>query len=201
VPGSRELIGVAVLVAVVLAGGVAGVLAADDRPSRPPADGVDVGFLRDMIDHHEQAVLLSLLALRNGASPPIRDAAVDVIASQREEIGTMEGWLTMWGHERGQPTRRAMTWMGMDSAVQDMPGMAGRPQLEALTAATGQELDALFLSLMIDHHEGGIHMGEHAARTASDGHVRFLATQIARNQQREIRHLRAMQEGLAAAEG
>lgn len=190
---------IAALLVVVLAGGVAAAVVDDDGHPRPAHDSVDVGFLQDMIDHHEQAVLLSLITLRQQPSPAVRDAAVDVIASQREEIGTMEGWLTMWGYERGQPSRPVMAWMGMPTDLDAMPGLARPEEVAALAAADGPAVDALFLDLMIVHHEGGIHMAEHASRHVGRAHVRFLASQMARNQRAEIRHMRTIEEAMAAA--
>lgn len=193
----RRELALAVLAAAVLVAGVL-VVAVDDGADDPPGvDSVDVGFLQDMIDHHEQAVLLSLIALRNEPSGAVRDLAIDVIASQREEIGKMEGWLILWGHERGQPSRQAMAWMGMRSTPATMPGMATRDELAALEAARGAALDDLFLTLMIVHHEGGIHMAEPASQEAEVDHVRFLAARIAQDQLREIRHMVAVQEAIA----
>jgi uncharacterized protein (DUF305 family) len=47
----------------------------------------------------------------------------------------------------------------------------------------------LFLTLMIDHHRGGVHMASYAAEHAGDEDVRQLAARIARNQEMEIEEL------------
>ena len=168
----------------------------DGDDDRPAEDSVDVGFLQDMVDHHEQAVLLALLVLRGSPSDTVRNFAVDVIASQRHELGLMDGWLTVWGLERGAPGRTAMGWMGMPTPVAAMPGMAGPEDLDALSKASGAELDRLFLRLMLDHHRGGIHMGEFAAAEAGNDHVRWLGGQIRTNQLREIRDMEAVLAGI-----
>ena len=180
---ARTLAAVMGVVALAAVGALVGarVVDADDGPT-----AVDVGFLRDMLDHHEQANLMALLALGRDPSPVARNLAVDVLASQRYEIGLMEGWLIDWGVERGAPTRDAMAWMGMHVVPAEMPGMASQAQLNTLNTLSGDELDDAFFELMIGHHQGGIHMAEAAAKSATNPHVRWIAKAIARNQRREI---------------
>ena len=67
-------------------------------------------------------------------------------------------------------------------------------QLDQLQAASGAELDAMFLDLMADHHRGGLHMSEYAFGNAGDAGVRELAARIARNQAGEINEYRALAE-------
>jgi uncharacterized protein (DUF305 family) len=180
--------------AAVMAGAVvvaAGRVGAD----RPDHGRVDIGFLQDMIDHHEQANQLSAIALRGDASSPVANLALDVVAAQRYEIGVMEGWLIEWGLERGEPTRVAMAWMGMSVAPATMPGMAAPADVDALTRLSGAALDVRYLELLLDHHRGGLHMSDAAATSARNPHVRWLAGQMATNQRREIREIETLLAG------
>lgn len=95
VPRRRSAIALGgLLVAVVLVAGVV------------TESSVEVGFLRDMVDHHEQAVRMSLLVIPlDGVSPAVRDVAVGVIASQRHDVGRMEAWLDDWQAGGGAPSR------------------------------------------------------------------------------------------------
>jgi uncharacterized protein (DUF305 family) len=68
--------------------------------------------------------------------------------------------------------------------------MATEAQLDELQAATRAAADALFVELMAAHHEGGIHMAEHAAEHGSRADVRSLAERMAANQRGEIVDLR-----------
>src|SRR6185436_13410538 len=72
---------------------------------------VDVGFLQDMIDHHDQAVELSLLELSDGSDPTARHFAQETIIFQRREIGIMETLLANGGEIRGEVPRDVMGWM------------------------------------------------------------------------------------------
>jgi uncharacterized protein (DUF305 family) len=195
-PSRRALLSWLVAGALVAASAGAGWAAAQRSDAAPGASSVDVGFLRDMSDHHDQAVQLSLLVLANGESAALKGFATDTIASQRYEIGLMDARLQDWGHGRGSSSRPAMAWMGHPTAVEEMPGMASAADLAALAAARGGEADALFVRLMVEHHEGGIHMAQHAWRHAERAVVRDLAEVIAKVQRIEIRDLLRTRDAL-----
>lgn len=183
--------------AVVLVAGIvliAGVTQLGSDGARPSA--VDVGFLQDMIDHHDQAVQMAVIELANGSSSVPRDFAGDVIASQRYEIGLMDARLQDWHVDRGAPTRDVMTWMGMRVSHQEMPGLASQASLDQLARAAGSDADALFLRLMIEHHRGGIHMADYAAANARDARVRDLAKRMSQTQSLEIGEMQAAQTQL-----
>lgn len=62
----------------------------------------DVRFMTGMIGHHAQALIMSEMAPRNGASPAVRRLAARIINAQRDEIATMQRWLEV----RGEPVPR-----------------------------------------------------------------------------------------------
>jgi uncharacterized protein (DUF305 family) len=172
--------------AVGLLGLVAGWVVA--QPDRPSESGADVGFLRDMIDHHDQAVYMAQITIaKPGTDPTVRAFALEVMIDQRWEIGRMDAWLDDWGILRGDPDRRAMTWMGMNTTVGDMPGMQPDDEVQQLLDATGEDANRLFLTMMRDHHQGGVHMAKDAEEHAKVKKVRELATTMATNQATEIR--------------
>jgi uncharacterized protein (DUF305 family) len=159
------------------------------RPDVPGETSVDVGFLRDMIDHHDQGVAIGQLVARADIDPIVAGFGQEVVILQRWEVGKMDAWLADWGHARGDLDRRdIMGWMGSPPLrVADMPGMQPEERLEALEAATGVEKERLFLTMMRAHHEGGVHMAEYAAEHASTEKVRDFAEFVATNQRKEVR--------------
>ena len=179
-----KVIGVAVAVAVVA---VVLALLLADRFSVPAEDSVDVGFLHDMTDHHEQAIRMAVLGVENAEDIEIQRYAREVIIAQQWDIGYMSALLDEWGLGRGDPDRDTMVWMDMPTSVENMPGMASTEDFEAFVDAQGAEADAWFLQLMTEHHRGGIHMAEEAATTASDRRVRDLAAQMEAGQRAELR--------------
>ena len=136
---------------------------------------VDVGFLQDMRAHHDQAVSMAFTYLEKPAGeqdPVLRSIAKTIIADQQFENGYMVGLLLDMGADPANETGQAMAWMDQPVPLERMPGMATQAQLDELQAATGAEADALFVELMAAHHEGGIHMAEHAAEHGSRADVR-----------------------------
>lgn len=158
-----------------------GTRSASDRGS-----AADVGFLHDMIAHHEQAVEMSRTALAGDLPPGVESFAIEVVADQQYETGLMETVLRRWGQSRQTADGEAMAWMGEAVDVERMPGMASAADLDRLADARGDEAGALWLALMTNHHLGGVHMAEAALERADDPVVRDLAERTARNQRIEV---------------
>jgi uncharacterized protein (DUF305 family) len=190
--GSRGLR--AVLLALIgtgllLLGGALAVAFGIGRDAPPAADSVDVGFARDMSAHHLQGVEMANLALQNSTDDAVRGLAFDIAETQQNQVGRMQGWLSLWGHSITGGEQ--MAWMstgehaGHDmSSMGDgpMPGMASDEELAQLRSATGNDFDVLFLQLMTRHHQGGLDMAEHAEANAQEPAVRTLARTIAKSQ-------------------
>lgn len=158
----------------------------DARTDYPGADSADVGFLYDMVAHHEQAVLLSAIELARGEDPNALATATEILRSQSYEIGLMEMRLGTFGHDPKARPALAMEWMDDPTSHDSMPGMATAVELDAFRAADGSRADALFYALMIDHHKGGVAMASHAAGHADDDWVVGAAESMARIQSGEI---------------
>lgn len=166
-----------------------------ERSDAPPGpSSADVGFLQDMMSHHQQALALSTSELLNGEAPEVLLFAREILQQQSYEMGLMDRQLDEWGFSTQERPARAMEWMDMPVAPEEMPGMASDDELAALGDAEGTRADALFLALMQDHHRGGVAMAEAAAEQASDPWVRELAERFARNQAMEIAEMTAARE-------
>jgi uncharacterized protein (DUF305 family) len=112
-----------------------------------------------MISHHAQAIAMSRWAPTHGASPSVRVLAERIINAQQDEIATMQRWL----RDRHQPVPEpdpagVKMMMGGAEHVMLMPGMLTENQMRELDAARGPNFDRLFLSFMIQHHQGAIAM-------------------------------------------
>jgi uncharacterized protein (DUF305 family) len=177
---------VVVLACAFLAGAVG--YAVGVRQEKVPSNAVDVGFLTDMSDHHDQAVTMALSTYNRTTDPTIRSFAQDVLIFQRYELGIMSAYLEERGAVRPDfdPERPAMGWMGHAMPAGTMTGMATDEQLAALQSATGRDLDLMFLDLMSAHHRGGLEMADYAADHAADPNVQALAARMASLQRSEI---------------
>ena len=151
-------------------------------PRPPDGDSVDAGFARDMRTHHAQAVVMSEIVRDRSADPGLRYLTNDIIVGQQTQIGEMTGWLEAWGLSREGPP--PMAWMGHPSGA--MPGMAPEGEVSRLAQLPPDEMDRLFLQLMIRHHQGGLVMAEAALASARRSEVLGLASNIVATQREEI---------------
>ena len=124
----------------------------------PPATAADIHFFSGMIRHHAQAVLMAGWAPSHGASESLRALCERIVVGQRDEIALASRWL----RARNEPVPETdashdmMPMAGMDHML--MPGMLTPDQLGQLDRARGTEFDRLFLTFMIQHHQGAITM-------------------------------------------
>ncbi|MFF0200284.1 DUF305 domain-containing protein [Streptomyces sp. NPDC005017] len=156
--------------------------AAEQRAEDDTPNSADVSYVRMMIEHHQQALEMSELAPKQAESAQVKRLAERITAAQGPEIGAMKGWLT--AHD--QPERGE----GHDHAA--MAGMATEAQLTKLRAARGEDFDALFLQLMITHHEGAITMATDVKAQGNNIQVEEMADDVVAQQTSEISRMRDM---------
>ena len=116
-----------------------------------PHSQTDVAFVRDMLHHHAQALVMTGFVEERTSDSGIRLLAERMRISQEDEMGQLETWL----QTRGEPVRDPDAAHGAHAL---MPGMLTEEELAALEAAEGDAFDVLFLQSMIRHHEGALLM-------------------------------------------
>lgn len=188
--------------ALLVLGGAGAVAVGLGRQAPPSASSVDAGFSYDMSRHHLQAVQMADLVATHSSDPLIRSLGFDIAHTQLDQVGRMQGWLSLWGLPVTDPNP-PMAWMGgmppsgsdmadiagmSGTAVQGalMPGMATEAELDHLASMSGTPFDVEFLRLMIRHHEGGLSMAQQGAAHAQLAPVRELARSIAQTQTAEV---------------
>lgn len=151
---------------------------------------VDATFARDMIPHHEQAIVMSDIVLaKDGIDPRVSELAEQIKAAQNPEIETMRGWLAQWGTDSapsGHEGHDMSGEMSGDMSAHEEMGMMTEQQLEQLRQAQGAEASRLFLDGMIAHHEGAVRMAQTEIDGGQSEAARQLANDIVDTQQREI---------------
>ena len=155
----------------------------------------DVEFMSGMIGHHSQALVMAKMAPTHGASPAIQRLAERIINAQEDEIATMERWL----RERGQPVPDAAAAHAHAGHSAAMPGMLTPEQLKQLDAARGPTFDRLFLTFMIQHHNGAISMLEQlfASHGSAQNDVVFkFASDMSADQSTEVARMLTMFDDL-----
>ena len=137
--------------------------------------GSDAMFLQMMIPHHEQAVVMSDLALSTSKDADVLKLAKQIRDAQAPEIIKMQGWLSDAG----------LSQDAGHSMGDGMGGMLSDSEISTLKGSTGKVFDRLFLTGMIAHHEGAINMVM-MIENSSNSDVNKLGQEIVNSQTAEI---------------
>jgi uncharacterized protein (DUF305 family) len=183
-------------------------LPASTTGTLPPASPAEAEFMRGMIMHHAQAVEMTALIPSHTENEDLRLLGARISTSQTDEIKFMKRWLAA----RGEPISMAMAGMPdhpMTTADRSghpmalMPGMLTPEQMEGLRKAKGADFDRLFLTGMIQHHDGALIMVKDLFDTAGagqDAEVFDFANDADNTQRAEIRIMQTMLEKKAPEE-
>ncbi len=145
------------------------ILPSSTRAKLPPQSVKDVEFMQGMIHHHAQAVEMTAMIEGRTTNPSIRLIGVRISRSQMDEMDFMKRWLQL----RDEPPEHKMPTATNAHSHSDhemlMPGMLTAKQMDALKKSKGAEFDRLFLSGMIQHHNGALIMVRELFDTAGAG--------------------------------
>jgi uncharacterized protein (DUF305 family) len=67
-----------------------------DMDALKTASDFDKEFVRQMVPHHQMAVMMAQMASGRSTRPEIRTLAQSIIKSQNAEIAQMKGWQQDW---------------------------------------------------------------------------------------------------------
>ena len=150
--------------------------------------------MQGMVMHHAQAVEMTALIESHTDNKDLRLLGARISQSQSDEMKFMKRWLEARG-EPVQPPMPDMPGMDMSSHQMLMPGMLTPKQMDALRKAKGAEFDHLFLTGMIQHHNGALIMVKDLFDTAGAGQDAELfnfATDVDSGQRAEIKIMQNM---------
>ncbi|MET7773363.1 DUF305 domain-containing protein [Nocardia sp. NPDC005366] len=160
----------------------------------------DVRFAQDMIGHHNQAVQMAALAPGRSTDQAVLELAVRIQQAQGPEVTTMTGWLQTWGSATATVTATATSMPGMGHGATPMPsmghsampGMMSLEQMSRLAGVGGTDFDRMWLTMMIEHHQGAIEMARTELAQGANPDAKKLAQKIIDDQQTEITQMQAM---------
>jgi uncharacterized protein (DUF305 family) len=137
----------------------------------------EIHWLSMMIEHHQSAIDMSMLAAGNAQHQEVKDLAQKIIADQTREITDMTGWLQQW-HNTAP----------MKGMMHEMPGM-GMAEMMNLKNLKGDNFDRQFLTMMRMHHMGAVHMAEMVPSRATHSELKTLGQNIITSQSAEIKQM------------
>ena len=150
----------------------------------------DLQFIDQMIIHHQGAIMSAEHMIAGSERPELRQLSENIQTSQAEQIEQMRAWREEWYPDAGptfemDPTQ--MSEMMGDNQMQEMMGTEGT--------------DAMFLRMMIPHHQLAIDMSEQALDNAEHPELKELAQQIIDEQSAEIELMEGYLERIEAGNG
>lgn len=159
----------------------------------------DVGFATDMIPHHAQALVMVDMTRGRDLDPEFKTLTQQISDAQGPEIELMAQWLRDWDQPIPETSRdhvnaeghSSMDGMGgMDS--DEMPGMMSDAELDELDSSIGSSFESMWLTMMIEHHEGAIEMAQAEVADGKYADSLALAQDIITAQEGEITQMKAM---------
>jgi uncharacterized protein (DUF305 family) len=127
----------------------------------------DRAFIDAMVPHHQAAIEMARAAKRAGLSQPeLLEIANDIAVTQQREIDEMRAWRQEWsGSSAIDPDGGAA--LGLSNQEMGMQ--------HAADFSTAHDVDQSFASMMIEHHQGAVQMGNLARERAQHQEIKDLA--------------------------
>ncbi len=191
---------VTAVASILLSLALAGCGSSDDAPAAGSGDpaghnAADIAFAKQMIPHHAQALAMVDLSMGRELSPELQQLTDDIRDAQTPEIELMADWLQSWGEEVPETMRDHANAHGdteLDETMAEMPGMMSPERLSALGDARDRDFEQLWLSMMIEHHEGAIEMASIEVTDGQHADSKALAQSIIDGQTAEIETMKAL---------
>ena len=132
-----------------------------------------------MVPHHQGAVEMARVALKNAEHLDIEQLAEDIITTQRTEIKDLK---SIKQEEFGTSRVRMHMSMGRMKSM----GM----MMASQSLANENPFDKAFIDNMIPHHKAAIEMTEVARKESKNPRIKELATNIVDAQKQEISQMK-----------
>jgi len=142
----------------------------------------DKAFIDAMVPHHQGAVAMAEVALKNAEHEEIKELSRNIVSTQRAEIEELKA---IKQQEFGTSN------VPMEMSQEQMRGM-GMMNPEQL--AHSESFDKAFIDAMIPHHRSAIEMAQVAYRKSNNPEIKALAESIVEAQTREITQLEGWQK-------
>lgn len=137
----------------------------------------DHQFIDMMSKHHRGAIEMATMAQGKIEHSGLKELVKTIPIDQQKEIDRMKSWRDQW--YPGAAIAENTNMPGMSSGMNmDMSGM------QSMNA--GHDFDAMFIDMMVPHHESAVAMSRDAIGKGEHPEIRTLAQQIIDAQTKEI---------------
>ncbi|MDQ5810679.1 MAG: DUF305 domain-containing protein [Actinomycetota bacterium] len=138
----------------------------------------DERFIDAMVPHHQGAIAMAKVALKNAEHEEIKQLSRNIISSQQAEIGELKA---IKKEEFGTSN------VPMEMSQEQMRGMG---MMDPQELANREPFDKAFIDAMIPHHQSAIEMAKIAHEKSKIPAIKELAENIVSAQQKEIEQLK-----------
>jgi uncharacterized protein (DUF305 family) len=142
----------------------------------------DRAFIDAMVPHHQGAIDMAEVALKNAEHEEIKELSRNIVSTQRAEIKELK---TIKQQEFGT----SKVPMEMSAQEMQMMGMTDPDEL-----ANKDPFDKAFIDAMIPHHRSAIEMAQVAYRESDNPEIKTLAEGIVEAQTREIAQMQGWRQ-------
>ncbi|MDQ5893807.1 MAG: hypothetical protein QG596_68 [Actinomycetota bacterium] len=156
----------------------------DEDSNTSSAKETDVAFSAGMVPHHESAVEMARIALKESDRPEIRQLANSIITSQQAEIIELSAAYERIAGEEFDPDESPGG--GMDHGVMGMSSDEMGMDMDPDDLRGAEPFEREFIDMMVPHHQGAIRMAELQLSEGSDGELKSLSRRIIAAQSAEI---------------
>ena len=156
----------------------------------------DLQFIDQMIIHHQGAIMSAEHMIAGSERPELRQLSENIQTSQAEQIEQMRTWREEWYPDAGPTFEMDPTQMQEMMGDNQMQEMMGDEHMQEMMGT--DETDAMFLRMMIPHHQLAIDMSEQALDNVEHSELKELAQQIIDEQSAEIELMEGYLERIEA---
>lgn len=157
-------------------------------------EALDRAFLSGMIPHHRAAVGMAKVELEKGQREEVKEIARAIVSSQEEEIRVMNG---LAQGASGAPSSASHS--GPMGQLMGVP-LSMQMGVMAQELAAAQDVDEMFLQMMLPHHASALAMADEEAKNGANPELRSLARTIVADQAREIGQMQELRGSAGATQ-
>ena len=139
----------------------------------------DKAFIDAMVPHHQGAIEMARVALKNAEHAEIKELSRNIISSQQAEIEELKA---IKKEEFGTSN------VPMEMSPEQMRGLG--MMMDPQELANREPFDKAFIDTMIPHHRSAIDMAEVAYEKSKNPRIEELAENIMSAQKREIEQMK-----------
>src|SRR5215217_2057895 len=143
----------------------------------------DRAFIDAMVPHHQGAIAMAEVALKNAEHEEIKELSRNIVSTQQSEIEELK---SIKQQEFGTSN------VPMEMSPKQMRGMG--MMMDPQQLANQKPFDEAFIDAMIPHHQSAIEMSQVALENSDNPKIKDLAQNIISAQQREIEQMTQWRE-------